>query len=342
MFYSRPSIEPLGWDLAEFQPNGTFAFVGTTTDNRPVDIKYRNGWIQVWSGKPGAPSTDEDVLVAKIGPPYHGCMLPEQVCDVLGLTIKGQKPALSEERRLEAAEHESILDWSGRTTYWESFHHMFNDDVKLFIDDIMKAFPRSCLIQSEWFGGHKKRRYRQISFYLNSDNDLTIGIGYDKQRLEKMLSAEHVTMRESNEVFLHKIDLRCMGRLNARTKSFIDSYGADKLDLKYQLMCPRTFDLWTHFLTKDEGERAFMNELLSIINKHFFKRYQIIDLQTRSVLKVRESDDVSYSISQRDWCLGDQNRYLAVGVETPETRSYKRAEMLADGNKTIFYGLRPL
>jgi hypothetical protein len=222
---------------------------------------------------------------------------------------------------------------------------MSNNDVKLFIYDIMKTFLRSCLIQSEWFG-YKQRRYRQISFYRDSDDGLTIGIGYEKQRLEKMLSAEHVTARESNEIFLHKIDLRCIdlpsGRHNARVKSFIDRYGADKLDLKYQLMYPRTFDLWTHFLTKDEEERAFMNELLSIINKHFFKRYQIVDLQTRSVLKVRESDDVSYSISQRDWCLGDQNRYLAVGVETPEMRSHKRAEMLADGNKTIFYGLRPL
>jgi hypothetical protein len=96
MFYSRPSIEPLGWDLAEFRPNGAFAFVGTTTDNRPVDIKYRSGWLQVWSGEPGAPSTDEErVLVAKIGPLYHGHMLPEQVCDVLGLTIKGQNLRLA-------------------------------------------------------------------------------------------------------------------------------------------------------------------------------------------------------------------------------------------------------
>jgi hypothetical protein len=104
MFYSRPSIEPLGWDLAEFRPNGAFAFVGTTTDNRPVDIKYRSGWLQVWSGEPGAPSTDEErVLVAKIGPLYHGYMLPEQVCDVLGLTIKGQKPVLRRPGQITAS-----------------------------------------------------------------------------------------------------------------------------------------------------------------------------------------------------------------------------------------------
>ena len=59
------------------------------------------------------------LLSAKIGPSLHGSMLPEQVCDLAGMTLNGVAPAVSAEMLKEARQEEDVLDWSGAIMYWE-------------------------------------------------------------------------------------------------------------------------------------------------------------------------------------------------------------------------------
>lgn len=136
MYFTRPKIKPLNWDLKELVDNTIYDFHGVTSDNAFICIKYRNGWLQVWHG-------DSEILVVKerIGPPYNWGLMAEQACDLLGLTINGKKPILTEEKRLQAAKDEPNLDWSGNTTYWESYNYMLPDDVSNFQNDIEAAFP---------------------------------------------------------------------------------------------------------------------------------------------------------------------------------------------------------
>jgi|GEM_PF-7006837 len=143
MYFTRPKIKPLNWDLKELVDNGIYLFDGFTSDNSPVNIKYRGGWLQVWHGDPGASlgEANHQVVEERIGPPYHWGLLAEQACDLLGITINGKKPILTEEQRLQAAKYEPILDWSGETTYWQSFNYMFPDDVSNFRNEIESAFP---------------------------------------------------------------------------------------------------------------------------------------------------------------------------------------------------------
>ncbi|MEQ1704995.1 MAG: hypothetical protein ABL867_03365, partial [Rickettsiales bacterium] len=169
MYFTRPKIKPLNWDLKELVDNGIYSFYGITSDNTDVDIKYRGGWLQVWHGDSGILTGDANHQVVKerIGPPYHGGLLAEQACDLLGITINGKKPILTEEQRLQTAEYEPILDWSGETTYWQSFNYMFYDDASNFMDDIEASFSDISLLQFKWIDDRKnniKRKCRKVPF----------------------------------------------------------------------------------------------------------------------------------------------------------------------------------
>jgi hypothetical protein len=347
MFYTRPDIEPLGWDLSELRPNGVFHFVGTTSDNCPVHIKYRNSWLQVWRGTVGASNAENIVLEKPIGPPFHRDLLVEQICDLLGITINGKKPVLTEEQRLEAAERKPILDWSGRTTYWESWHYLFDEDLELLLEEIKETFPDSILVQGAFT--RVGRRYRKINFFIRSDDYIRIGIGGDAKNIENMLGKPNVSIRESAEVFKYCIDFDCIDSPPGRSdmgKALIEGYNKNNLKLDYRVICPRHFRLKTHYLTHDKTGQKFMEELLRIIKKHFFQNYQIVNLQTKSVLKICEESETnyrnSYSNRLKQWCLEKPNHYLSVGIEAPHMRAAGYAKMLGDGEETVFYGLRPL
>src|ERR1035438_1801137 len=56
MFYSRPKVEPFGWDLIDLPtPNGSRHFDALTSDRRPVDFRFGGGWLSVEIGPVDAP-----------------------------------------------------------------------------------------------------------------------------------------------------------------------------------------------------------------------------------------------------------------------------------------------
>ena len=116
VFYSRPEIEPLGWDLVDLpSPNGSRNFDGLTSDRRPIDFRFSSGWLTVERGDAGAhpDGAMEEILSVPISPFGVMDIYPEQLCDILGLTVKGRRVDLSrltpQSRGFDWAETDALL-----------------------------------------------------------------------------------------------------------------------------------------------------------------------------------------------------------------------------------------
>lgn len=142
MFFSRPNLKSLDIDLISIEGGGSCPsqFWGQTADGRSLYIRYRGGNFSVESG-------DVKLIDACIGPGLHGDLLVEQACDLAGLTVRGKRLVLSEEARFEAAEHGPVLDWSGRTTYWERHFQGAPAHALHFIDTLQLRHPRGVLLE---------------------------------------------------------------------------------------------------------------------------------------------------------------------------------------------------
>ena len=133
-WFSRPSLPPLGLDLADFRARGTCQFGGRTSEGRAIYARYRMGCLTVKLEDP-----EEVLLKTCIGPAYHGSMILEQVCDLAGMTIKGRSPIISAEMLEEAQNHEPVLDWSGRTTYWQPQVELTSHGIASLTDVVNNA-----------------------------------------------------------------------------------------------------------------------------------------------------------------------------------------------------------
>ena len=161
MFYTRPTLAPLGIDLCKIGGGGSCPaqFYGRTAEGRPTYIRYRGGRFSVSIGDVGAPEheTPTKLLDAVIGPTLHGDMLLEQACDLAGLTVRGERLVLSDEKREAAAEKSNILDWSGRTTYWVRDLVMTEDAGRCFVETLARKVGEPVFFDVTWKGG---RQYR--------------------------------------------------------------------------------------------------------------------------------------------------------------------------------------
>jgi hypothetical protein len=325
MFYSRPNITPLGWDLVGMPtPNGSRNFDARTSDGRPVDFRFSSGWLTVERGQPGASPDDEmeEVLSLQIAPFGIVDIFPDDICDILGLTVNGEKVALE-----WIPPQSRGFDWSGEMTYWRSSHRMdWADDIEKLVGRITETFPDSVLIQPSWETGLRVR-CRQIKFLMKTDEMVSIGIDCDKARLEKMLAAETVSDEDFQSILAHRIAIIRWNHSgeDMTGAAFIKSKGADKLDLDYEVRAQRRYRIEMDFLTADARAQSIMKELLAIIDRHFCRGLRIVNLQTGEVIAEDLSDEEdtrSYSKTLRDWCLERPRRYLAVDLLSGKDRTF--------------------
>jgi hypothetical protein len=203
VFYSRPKIEPLGWDLQRWpEPEGTKHFDAITSDGRPVDFWFSGGWLTVSRGPVGAPVNCpemEELLSVKIAPFGTMDIEVEQICDMLGITVNGCKIDSG-----GIPTRARGFDWSGRTTYWDSSHLMqYRNDAREFVEELCDAFPGSMLIQSE-YGAHGRSRSRHITFLMASDEGASLGVEPKQEAVKKMLAAER-GFEEGERAFAYSI-----------------------------------------------------------------------------------------------------------------------------------------
>jgi hypothetical protein len=339
MFYSRPKIEPLGWDLVELPtPEGSRNHEGLTSDGRPVDFRFSSGWLTVKQGPVGAipgasaETTEmEEVISVPIAPFGIMDIQPEQICDILGLTVDG--------RRIDSAGIHTAsrgFDWSGVTTYWQSAHRLLPDDeARIFVDRLMDAFPGSILVQPEW-GSFGLLRCRQIRFLLKTDGIAVLGIDGERSRVGKLLSGEQVSTEEFEETFGYSIELsHSNNSWDEPTGSrYVHQNGG--ADLDYSVVHHRQYRIRTRFRTADEQAQARTAKLLAAIGDYFERGLRMVNLKTGATIAGNMPDDCdeqSYSKELKARCLEKDKRYLFVGKTLPEDP--------VSGGESVFYGARP-
>jgi hypothetical protein len=315
MFYSRPNIKPLGWDLTGLPtPNGSRNFDGLTSDGHVLDFRFSSGWLTV-------ERDEEEVLSQQIAPFGILDIWPEDICNILGLTINGERIPVT-----PVSLHSGGFDWSGQTTYWRSSHRVkWDDEAEALVRTIMDTFPGSVLLQPSW-GSGLRVRCRQIKFLMRTDEMVSIGIDCEERRLEEMLAVETVSNDEFNSVLTHRIDvIRSDHDEDLTGIRFIRSRGADELDLKYDVQAQHRYRIETEFRTDDAQAQEIMKKLLAIIDGFFCRGFQVVNLQTGAVIAedlTDEEDTRSYSRSLGDWCMEKPRRYLSVGILQDKERVF--------------------
>jgi hypothetical protein len=337
MFYSRPQVEPFGWDLTALPaPNGSRHFDAFTSDNRPVDFRFGGGWLSVEIGPVNAPPDGPDmreVVSIRISPFGTMDIQPEQICEILGLTVNG--------RKIDSAGvpiGARGFDWSGRTTYWESTHLMLpSDDAGVFVQKLCEAFPASLLVQPEW-GSHGEVRCRRVKFLMEPDRMVALGIGPDAALLEKMLSGEKISTEDFEDTFDFRIDFvrdeAIMGDVTG--SNYVNSSGGSKLGLRYFTIQHRCYRIRVEYPTHNAIAKERMKTLLALIDVSFCRGLRVVDLQTGAVIteNLRDDEDKrSYSVALRDEWRTQPDRYLFVGITIP-------GDQFA-GAGGVYYGARP-
>ena len=338
MFYARPKIEPLGWDLVNLpteSPDSTKHYDGLTSDRRPIDFQFSGGWLTVERGAVDAPRDGgpmEEILSVPIAPFGTMDIDPEQICDILGITVNGRKISAFEGRGARS------FDWSGETTYWESTHLMdYYGDAERFVKELSRTFPDAVLVQPVWEESAMRLKWRQIKFLMRSDENVTIGMGFNKAKLEQLLAAEEISTAEYENAFSYKIDFRREDRPyhDVTRKKLID---AKRPGLNYSVMNHKLYRIQMQFYTEDLHAQFLMKELLSVIDRYFSRGFQLTNIETGEVIGEDLTDPYdtkSYSNTLRDRCLARPKEYLFVSAsDWPDSP--------ISGKDLIFFGARPL
>jgi len=337
MFYSRPDIKPLGIDLLDLpQPSGSHHLIGKTQDGKELDIRYRSGYLQVHIDEYDEHSDDnlkrKCLIKRQVFPWYYqGEPNPVQFCDILGITINGQK--IFSPKGTYAAEPE--VDLSGHTTYWISKHNcMPNNDIENFIDIVSQTFPEADLFQYRRCG--KLLKLRRVPFVTESDEFCRLGFCLDKTKIEG--AYENQTWTEFAGLFSFYVDFSFSHLPFFKQKSYLDlkkQLREKHIEARF-LVNQRMLAVKCKFETDNKDALELTNKLVVVINEYFCTGVNQIDLNTGNVMEKNVSDEyaqISFSKELRDWCLKEADNYLSV-------RSPYRDEL--DADNTIYYiGFRP-
>lgn len=207
----------------------------------------------------------------------------------------------------------------------------------------LAGYYQGCVLIQQTKLGHS-RRHRQIPFVSDTDNSVIIGIGPNQELLKQVLAAEKADFEGLKTAFDYTMYC-AQGRRDP-------SYAIDKpkranetrareIGLKFQLADTSFALISTQYEILDQRANDYTDTLLSLVKKNFFEGVEYVDLQTRRVM-TQEATFCRYSRQVKNWCLDVPDRYLEIGVETPQSREVSKGNSFGKGDETIFYGMRPL
>lgn len=310
MFYSRPNLPQLGLDLVEVSGSvgEPSEYWGETADGRAIHLHYDYGRLSISAGA-DRHRPAEDLLNANIGPGLHGDMLLEQICDLAGITIRGERPTLSEDERRKAAEKAWILDWSGLTTYWVREVLVTEEGGRRLARELAAAFPGLKMLEIDWDEDAPRRRFLPRRTISQCRRSVTFGFDVDEDRFANMMLRNHVTLAEFDEVFAHHLRFRFRWN-DARSN---DS-SADELQINARRgnSMPEgelLGDFVTKFATDDEQGHAYALRLNEAIDLCFSNGVEGVDLGTGETIRGPRAINW-YSHDLRDWCAAAPHRYL--------------------------------
>lgn len=313
MFYSRPQLPQLGIDLVEVDGGlgRPSQYRGRTVDGRPIVLGYDRGRLSI-AIEDQRDRLGEELVSVQIGPNFNGDMLLEQICDLAGITVRGQKPRLLQENWRAAAERNWVLDWSGNTTYWVSELLVTEEGGRRAVRELAAAFPDMRILEVHWdySGPEGKRRYVPRKTISQCDRAALLGFGADEAKLARMLGREHVMLVELDEVFTHHLDFQFAWDQPA-DQAAPAKYGSSVSLPESQLSA----SMETQFATDDPRGKLFTDRLLGTLGTCFSTWVEEIDLATGETIGGAKRS-MAYSADLREWCAASPQRYLRCHTET--------------------------
>ena len=338
MFYGRPVLPQLGIDLVSVAGGGRSPsqFFGRTSDDRPIYIRYRAAWLKILVGPVGAAKEDatELLLEARIGPPLHGFILLEQVCDLCGITLHGRPPRLSEKEIREIREHHPVFDFSGKTLYWERNVWLVAEDCARLFAALLSISPDMTIIRTTWVKEESGPRgfvpkFEVLESFGDADGRAHLSFGVNRRRLKKLLSDAKHTRSELDRVARHNAYVQIDWPKPGRRRVF----GAHLRDPQPTTPAIETATervpgyLRFTFSPDDKNAQDFMRKFVGVADALFRNQYDVVDVETGAFLERRELGRW-YSMSLQDWSAAAPNRFLS----TTRDERY--------GNKIV--GYRPI
>jgi hypothetical protein len=308
MFYSRPELPKLGLDLAHVDGGlgRPTQYRGRTSDGRPIVLGYDRGRLFV-ATEDGGKNLGQELFSAQIGPRFNGDMLLEQICDLAGLTLRGEKPLLDSATWRSAAERNWVLDWSGETTYWVGDLQVTEEGGRNLAAALKHEFSDLRILEVHWDYSSRdgKRRYVPRRSVSQCHRAALFGFGADEAKLARMLARDHIPLAELDEVFAHHVDFQFEWDLP------VDQLGTSLPGSGIELPgLSLAGSLETQFKTGDARGQDYTDRLLRVLQGCFSGWIEEIDLATGETTAVKRAAWHSHDL--RDWCAAAPNRFLAM------------------------------
>lgn len=321
MFYSRPNIDPLGWDLQELPiENGSKNFDATTSDGRPVDFRFSGGWLSVKIGPIGAKRSDynllETVFLQPIAPFGTMDILPEQICDILGITVQGQKISVEYGKMGGRG-----FDWTGKTTTLIKTLYTTEAGILSLWAALEKNFPNILILESHL--RHENKKWHRSRQHLPK-NAITTGLHEPNVSKGYQICIDPVEGKNTQDLLV-EVPMSDVSSADETREFFKFTFGLGIRRLgiaqPFKIKFPEiefadifTLGMGAEYDTNDEIATAYVAKLLSMLDHLYFSDVDIINLETKLPRpKLNQWEDYYFSNDLSDWCMGSDNRYL-IGI----------------------------
>lgn len=325
MFYSRPDIKPLNYNLVELPVrHGSETYHAWTDQGHFMDIRFSSGWLTVWIAKQG--KGPELMIGRSIAPFGITEIFPEQLCYILGLTVNDRPVSHPSDKITNFKDGAGYFDLSGKTTTWcQEILTESHFDIGTYIDELIKLFPNTLLVQTEINHYSNKERSRKIDFVMDQDNDVTIGIVNDDWD-GNILVSEATNFPFS--IKLHKKSHQYDIDGSIYVKSQLQRLQKD-VAINFATCGGSRYRLSSVFLSDCSYSWSYMKQIQELTKQYFYDSFETYDLTNHK--KVEHVNVLNVpAVSRRimDWVEEGSNRYTYVNYNSDENPQ--------------FYGMKPI
>ncbi len=343
MLYSRPNIKPLNIDLEELPIyDQCKTHEAKTTDGNTLSMRFSGGHLSVTHSGQNLPPNSKTRLIenALIDQLYGYHILPEQLCAMLGLTVKGQMI-----NHPTAEKRNRYPDFSGETTYWESSHRMLYAEEHNLVEKIINSFPDATIFQQKAIYENGKITAimsRKSTFLMKTDICFSVGIGGNQDEIDDFIKSTDINKNIFPlRLYIDRDDDHLVKECyhGYTGEHHIPKHLKEKIKNKYEVYPHYIWKIRASYQTEDKIAQKNMELFLALLNNHFCHNEQYVNLENGEIIKdyFDERRGIpSYSKKFRDWCIEKPHRYLTIGYEGI------RENYLTDLNEEVFYGLRPI
>ena len=328
MIYGRPSLPQIDLDLAEVSGGGSCPsqFYGKTADGSSVYLRYRGGSLRIDKGEPGVAfdvGTMTEIYRARIGPPFHGDILIEQICDLTGVTVRGERLSLSEEKWARESDDVDVIDFSGRRKYFEVGLCCSDNELPLLLRDLTDHIEGVVVVfeyasvepnppERPFYTSQRRLRLHDPSSTNEGEATFYL-VNPQKERLYEFLAAEHVTLHALSAAcaLVVSIDMGSWGDLTRLGRDIDLLHMPDGRDVEVETANYLPGSITTQFEPARSDSAEAFDRLQLWLDHRFSTLLEEIDLETG--LRIATGDKRGadcYSVGFTAWCHHHPNRFF--------------------------------